>query len=56
MGVTAIVVAAISDGLYAILVGGAGRRITQRQVKWLSRVSGGVLVGGGVWLALTKTR
>ena len=56
MGVTAIVVAAISDGLYAILIGGAGRRITQRQVKWLSRVSGGVLIGGGVWLALTRTR
>jgi homoserine/homoserine lactone efflux protein len=56
MGVTAIIVAAISDGLYAILVGGAGRRITERQVKWISRVTGGVLVGGGVWLALTKTR
>jgi homoserine/homoserine lactone efflux protein len=56
MGVTAIIVAAISDGLYAILVGGAGRRITERQVKWISRVTGGVLIGGGVWLALTKTR
>jgi threonine/homoserine/homoserine lactone efflux protein len=56
MGATAIVVAAISDGLYAILIGGAGRRITQRQVRWLSRVSGGVLIGGGVWLALTRAR
>ena len=56
LGVTAIIVAAISDGGYALLIGGAGRRITQRQVKWLSRVSGGVLVGGGVWLAFTKTR
>jgi threonine/homoserine/homoserine lactone efflux protein len=56
MGVTAIVVAAISDGLYAILIGGAGRRITSRQVKWLSRASGGVLIGGGLWLALSRTR
>ena len=56
MGVTAIVVAAISDGLYAILIGGAGRRITRNQVKWLSRASGGVLIGGGLWLALTRTR
>jgi len=56
MGVTAVVVAAISDGLYAVLIGGAGRKISRRQVKWLSRASGGVLVGGGVWLALTKTR
>jgi threonine/homoserine/homoserine lactone efflux protein len=56
MGVTAIIVAAISDGTYAVLVGSAGRRITERQVKWLSRTSGGVLIGGGVWLALTRTR
>jgi threonine/homoserine/homoserine lactone efflux protein len=56
MGVTAIVVAAISDGLYAILIGGAGRHISQRQVKWISRTSGGVLIGGGLWLALTRTR
>jgi threonine/homoserine/homoserine lactone efflux protein len=56
MGVTAIIVAAISDGLYAVLIGGAGRKISHKQVKWLSRASGGVLIGGGVWLALTKTR
>lgn len=56
MGVTAIVVAAISDGLYAVLIGSAGRRITSRQVKWLSRASGGVLIGGGLWLAFSRTR
>ena len=56
MGITAIVVAAISDGLYAILIGGAGRRITRNQVKWLSRASGGVLIGGGLWLAFTRAR
>jgi threonine/homoserine/homoserine lactone efflux protein len=56
MGATAVVVASISDGLYAILVGGAGRRISERQVKWLSRASGGFLIGGGLWLALTRTR
>jgi threonine/homoserine/homoserine lactone efflux protein len=56
MGVTAIVVAAISDGMYAILIGGAGRRISQRQVKWISRTSGGVLIGGGLWLAFARTR
>jgi threonine/homoserine/homoserine lactone efflux protein len=56
MGATAIVVASISDGLYAILVGGAGRRISQTRIRWLSRVSGGMLIGGGLWLALTRTR
>lgn len=56
MGATAIVVASISDALYAILIGGAGRRMSQRTMRWLSRISGGVLIGGGIWLALTRTR
>jgi threonine/homoserine/homoserine lactone efflux protein len=56
MGVTAVVVASISDGLYAIFVGGAGRRISARQIKWLSRASGGFLIGGGLWLALSRSR
>jgi len=56
MGGTAVVVASISDGLYAVLVGGAGRRISETRVRWLSKISGGVLIGGGLWLALTRTR
>lgn len=56
MGATAVFVAAISDGLYAVLAGGAGRRISQRTMRLLSRVSGGVLVGGGLWLALSRSR
>ncbi len=56
MGATAVVVASISDGLYAILVGGAGRRISKTRIRWLSRISGSVLIGGGLWLALTRTR
>ena len=56
MGATAIIVASISDSLYAVLIGGAGRRISEAKVRWLSRISGGVLISGGVWLALTRTR
>jgi threonine/homoserine/homoserine lactone efflux protein len=56
MGVTAMVVAAISDGLYAVLVGGAGKHVSRRQVRWMSRVSGGMLIGGRVWLALTRAK
>jgi threonine/homoserine/homoserine lactone efflux protein len=56
MGATAVIVASISDGLYAILVGGAGRRISQTRIRWLSRISGGLLIGGGVWVALSRTR
>jgi homoserine/homoserine lactone efflux protein len=56
MGGTALVVGTISDGSYAVLVGGAGRRISRNQIRWLSRISGGFLVGGGVWLALSRSR
>lgn len=56
MGATAVAVASVSDSLYAILVGGAGRRISERRIKWLSRLSGGCLVGGGLWLALARSR
>jgi threonine/homoserine/homoserine lactone efflux protein len=56
MGATAVAVACVSDGLYAILIGGAGRSIKAAQTRWLSRISGGVLIGGGLWLALTRTR
>jgi homoserine/homoserine lactone efflux protein len=56
MGATAIVVASISDGLYALLIGGAGRRVSRRAITWLSRLSGGVLIGGGLWLAFSRSR
>jgi homoserine/homoserine lactone efflux protein len=56
MGVTAVVVASISDALYAIIVGGAGRRVSERATRWLSRITGSVLIGGGLWLALSRTR
>jgi threonine/homoserine/homoserine lactone efflux protein len=56
IGATAVCVASISDGLYAMLVGGAGRRISRRYMRWLSRISGAFLIGGGLWLALTRSR
>jgi threonine/homoserine/homoserine lactone efflux protein len=56
LGVTALVVAALSDSAYAMLIGGAGRRISRRYLSWLSRASGGCLIGGGIWLALSRSR
>jgi threonine/homoserine/homoserine lactone efflux protein len=56
MGVTAVMVACISDGLYAVLAGGAGRRISERAARRLSRISGGILIGGGLWLAFSRSR
>ncbi len=56
LGATAMAIAAISDGFYAVAVGRAGMRLSQRRIRLLSRFSGGMLVGGGLWLALARVR
>jgi homoserine/homoserine lactone efflux protein len=56
MGVTMIAVAALSDSAYALLSGRAGRLLARHRVRLLSRLGGGFLIGGGVWLALSRTR
>lgn len=54
MGVTAMLFAAVSDSGYALLSGRAGRFLSQKRVRLLSRVSGGFLIGGGLWLASSR--
>ncbi len=56
MGVTAMLFAAVSDSAYAIASGRAGRAISASRVRLLSRVSGGFLIGGGLWLAFSRSR
>jgi homoserine/homoserine lactone efflux protein len=56
LGLTAMATAAISDGGYAILAGGAGRLLSRQRVRLISRVGGLFLIGGGAWLALTRAR
>lgn len=56
LGVTAMAVAAVSDGAYALLTGRAGTFFSRRRVRLVSRLSGGFLIGGGIWLALTRGR
>jgi homoserine/homoserine lactone efflux protein len=56
LGVTAMVVAMLSDGGYAVLTGRAGTLLARRYVCRLSRAGGICLIGGGVWLALTRAR
>jgi threonine/homoserine/homoserine lactone efflux protein len=56
MGVTALAVAVVGDGAYALLSGRAGRVLAKHRVRLISRLSGGFLIGGGMWLALTRTR
>jgi homoserine/homoserine lactone efflux protein len=56
LGVTAMAVALVSDGAYAVLTGRAGAFLSKQRVKLVSRLSGGFLIGGGIWLALTRGR
>jgi threonine/homoserine/homoserine lactone efflux protein len=56
LGVTAMAVAVISDGAYAVLTGRAGALLSRRRVRLVSRLSGGFLIGGGIWLALARAR
>ncbi len=56
LGITAMVTAAIFDSIYAITAGRAGAMLSGARVRLLSKISGGFLIGGGVWLALTRTR
>lgn len=54
MGATAMLFAAVSDSAYAILAGRAGRFLSERRVRLMSKFSGGFLIGGGLWLASTR--
>lgn len=51
---TAMLFAAISDSAHALASGRAGRMLSARRVRWMTRASGGFLIGGGVWLALSR--
>jgi homoserine/homoserine lactone efflux protein len=56
LGLTAMVVALVSDGAYAVLTGRAGTWLSKKRIKLVARLSGAFLVGGGVWLAPTRAR
>ena len=48
--------AALSDGGYAVLAGGARSMMSKSRVRLVSRIGGVCLMGGGVWLALARAR
>lgn len=54
LGATFMAVATVLDGTYALLAGRAGRWLTRSRVRVLEVVSGCALIGGGVWLALSR--
>ena len=56
LGVTAMAIALVTDGGYAVLTGRAGALLSRKRVRLVSRLSGTCLIGGGIWLALTRGR
>ena len=56
LGITAMATACVFDSGYAVLTGKIGALLSQRRIRLLSRISGLCLIGGGAWLALTRSR
>lgn len=56
LGLTAMAVAAVSDGGYALLAGRTRTFLSAARARLMSRLGGACLVGGGLWLALARTR
>jgi homoserine/homoserine lactone efflux protein len=56
LSLTAMAVAVLSDGAYALLTGRAGTLLSRRRIRMVSRASGLCLIGGGIWLATARSR
>lgn len=56
LGVTAMVCALVFDTAYAVLTARAGRFVSRRHLRRANQASGVVLIGGGVWLALSRAK
>jgi homoserine/homoserine lactone efflux protein len=54
LGAVFMAVAAAGDSLYAFAASGAGAKLTKARVRLAERVSGTFLIGGGLWLALSR--
>src|SRR3974390_3281940 len=56
LGVTFMVLAGLTDATYALLAGRARKFFSARRTRLVSRISGGCMIGGGIWLALVRAR
>jgi threonine/homoserine/homoserine lactone efflux protein len=56
LGVTFMVTGAVTDSIFAVLAGRARMFFSAQRTRLVSRISGGFMVGGGIWLALTRAR
>jgi len=56
LGITFMVIAASTDAVYALLAGRARLFFSKQRTRLVSRISGGFMIGGGVWLALMRAK
>ena len=56
LGFTFMITGAVTDSIYALLAGRARLFFSKQRTRLLSRISGGFMIGGGIWLALTRAR
>ena len=56
LGITFMVAAVMTDAVYALLAGRARKFFSAERTRMVSRVSGGFMIGGGIWLALTRAK
>jgi threonine/homoserine/homoserine lactone efflux protein len=54
LGLILMAVATLTHSLYALLAGRARTLLTATRVRLMSRVSGAILMAGGIWLALLR--
>jgi len=54
LGAVFMLIAATTDMLYVLAAGRAGAALSRRRSRLLQRLSGGLLIGGGLWLALER--
>jgi threonine/homoserine/homoserine lactone efflux protein len=56
LGVSFMIVAGITDAAYGLLAGRVRTFFSGPRTRALSRVSGTCMIGGGIWLALSRAR
>jgi homoserine/homoserine lactone efflux protein len=54
LGLIVMAVATFTDAIYALVAGRARELLSVARVRMMNRVSGAILMAGGVWLALQK--
>ena len=54
LGLTFIAVATVLDSLYGLVAGRTGLLLNRRNIRLVERIGGSFLIGGGVWMALSR--